>query len=112
MSVSRITGKLTFAMLMALALGGCVVASGSSDEGSSEKTEQAATETTAANKNARSEDSIAPSVASETSGSNGGSSEAEPQPEPWVTNDPTTNVATPKKFVEPRVDPVRARYPE
>jgi hypothetical protein len=51
MSVSNVTGKLAFAMMVALGLGlaagagGCVVASGTGDETQGEKTEQASTAT-------------------------------------------------------------------
>jgi hypothetical protein len=92
MSVSKMTGKLMFAMLVALGtqvLGGCVVASGTDDgaEESSEKTEQAATAPEKGSHTADTSPTTNTSTSSGTSSggsSSGGPGDNDPEPLPWI----------------------------
>jgi hypothetical protein len=109
MSVSKISGKLTFVMLLALALSGCVVASGPGGEGeepgASEKLEQAG-EPTQADKSDRAD-------ATENGFSVTSTAQVEPQPEPWVQGDPPPAQAAEKIPLKPHVEPSRTDpYPE
>jgi len=85
MSVSKMTGKLMFALLAALALGGCVVATSTGDgtEDPSAKTEQSSTEKIGQDGNGQPAAGDTSSTSTTPSISNG-TVQAEPQPLPWI----------------------------
>ncbi len=106
MSVSKNSGKLTFVVLLALAMGGCVVASGSTQEdvGAGDKIEQTGEAKSAADKGVRAE-------TVETSSSTDSAAQTSPDPIPWFNDTPP---ATAEKIpLKPHVSPPRTDpYPE
>ncbi len=100
MSVSKMTGKLAFAMLVALGLtmGGCVVANGPGDETepASEKTDQASSTSDKATQQGATNAAAATPAGGVSAQSTGVPIASDPEPLPWMKNNVPRNPFNPK----------------